>query len=67
MVYADNQDITNKTTIKYSPTVISLEKTNTYTINISTTYKNKYTFTNATIYVCSGDYKCNISGNGCTK
>lgn len=67
LVTANNSDITNQAKISYSPSSFALNKTSTYQVTINATYKNKNANTLATVYVCSGDYKCNTSGNGCTK
>ena len=64
---ADNKDVTNQANIRYSPIKLSLGETNTYQITITGTYNKKSSSTNAIVYVCSGEYKCNTTGNGCTK
>lgn len=67
VVLANQKDVTNKATIRYTPKEFSLERTTSYSVSINATYKNKTTNTLAIVYVCNGGYKCNTSGIGCTK
>jgi hypothetical protein len=67
IVMANKKNVTNESTIKYTPATFALNKTNTYQVGVTATYKNKNAYTFATIYVCSGEYRCNSTNNGCTK